>query len=89
MMKEFTPPRLRLLGLASNGLALFHYAQNGDYIHLQCSKGFKTYSISSRTIKNACLASFCSKIGQKLKKLRASLVLLLIAPQIPQNPEPS
>ena len=58
MMKEFTPSGLRLFGPASNGLTLFHYAQNGDYIHLQCSNGFKTYSISFRIPKNSCITSF-------------------------------
>lgn len=63
-MKEFTLP-----SPASNGLALFHYAQICEYIHLQCSNGSETCPNGFRRPKNARLTSSRSKIGQKLNEL--------------------
>ena len=69
MMKEFTPTRLHLLGPASNGLALFYYAQKCDYMFLKCSNNSETCSISSKMSKKSSVSSFYSQFGRKMSKL--------------------
>ena len=68
-MKEFTPPRLRLLSLASNGLGLSIMLKCVKKMCLQCPNAYETYSNESKMSKNGYLASFCIQFGKKLEKL--------------------
>ena len=49
--KEVHPSYATSPSPASNVLALYNYAQNGDYIHLQCSMASKPVPLASELSK--------------------------------------
>lgn len=89
MMKEFTPPRLCLLGPVSNGMGLSIMLKMCKMMFLKCSNASKPCSNESRMSKNGHFASFCTQFGRKLEKLWPMLVSPLFTLQFAQNPTPT
>jgi len=86
MIKEFTPPRLHLLGPASNGLGLSIMLKSVKICVYNAQMLLKPTPISPKYLKNGYLASFCHQFGGKLNKFLLLLVFSLFIPQITPNP---
>lgn len=85
MMKQFTPPRLRLLDPTSNGLTLSIILKSVNTSVYNAQKALKPISMAPE-----CLCSlFLLLIWSKIEEVMEFHILLLIALQIPQNLAPS
>jgi len=69
MINEFTPPGLRLLGPASNGLGLSIMLKSVKICVYNAQMLLKLDPMSSGILKNGYLASFCIKFGEKITYL--------------------
>ena len=69
MIKKFTPPQLRLLGLASNGLGLCIMLKSVKICVDNAKMLLKPTPMCPSYSKNGYLDSFFIQFGEKLKKL--------------------